>query len=72
MSNQKTTNYVTLQIYELFLRDWNFFQKSGDSALQAIANALQGIGLTDRSLGLSTKGNASRKTSEKLLALLLL
>lgn len=64
MSRCKYTNF--------FSEIGTFFQKSGDSALQAIANALQGIGLTDRSLGLSTKGNASRKTSEKLLALLLL
>ena len=49
-----------------------FFQKDSDNAIQAVINAMKAMKLTDHSLGLETKHNASTKTSEKLQILLVL
>ncbi len=48
-----------------------FFQKGNNGAPQAIGNALRNVRITAQSLGLTTKHNATRKTSEGRTPLLL-
>lgn len=50
----------------------SFFQKNSDSAIQAITRAIKAMKFTGRIPTLKTKHNASVKTSEKLVSLLLL
>ena len=64
MSRCKNTNF--------FSEIETFFNKSGATAIQAMITALKAIKLTDRMPTLETRHNATMKTSEKLIVLLLL
>ena len=64
MSKSKNKNF--LSVIE------SFFQKNSDSAIQAITRAIKAMKFTGRIPTLKTKHNASVKTSEKLVSLLLL